>query len=94
MVLVSIRGARTTITVATPVDVEGADRLQRAVEVLNTMDAPVLQRRYRDILLGRGDPASGLDLGLMDLMRRSVGGLRCGRSDWRGQPFTVLEVDV
>lgn len=94
MVVVAARGAYTTITVAAPLGEADADRSLRAVEMVNAMDAQMLQRRYRDILLGRSEPGSGLELSLMDLARRSTGVLRSTRSVWRGAPFVVLEVDV
>lgn len=94
MVVVAMQEDRTTLTVATPLTMQGAERSQQAVDMVNAMDAPGLQRRYRDILLGRGEAASGLDLGMIDLARRSTGLLRFHRDTWREAPFAVLEVDV
>ncbi|MBX2971602.1 MAG: SiaB family protein kinase [Flavobacteriales bacterium] len=94
MVAVAMQEGRTTVTVATPLTTKGAERAQQAVDMVNAMDPPALQRRYRDILLGRGEAASGLDLGLIDLARRSTGPLRSHGDTWRDAPFAVLEVDV
>lgn len=94
MVVVSMPGAHTTITVAAPLRMDSAARLEQAVELVRAMDAPALQRRYRDILLGREGAATGLDLDLIDLARRSIGALRYSRYGRHGQPFVVLEVDV
>lgn len=93
MVVVAMEAQNTTVTVAVPLNASGADRLEQAVASVNELDAPALQRHYRDILLGRAT-AGGLELGLMDLARRSIGKLRFHRGTWRDTPFAVVEVDV
>jgi hypothetical protein len=94
MVVVAIAGARITITVAAPLAANELQRVVHTVQTVSGLDAPGLQRRYRDILLGRVETAGGLELSLMDLARRSMGGVRCGEHIWKGSPFVVLEVDV
>ena len=75
-----------------PLDTEAADRLTNAVREVNALDAQGLQRRYRDILLGRGEIAGTMQLGLIDLARRSTAPLRLEHHTWRNAPFLSLEV--
>lgn len=94
MVCVAFRNGGCTLTLAMPLTAEMSDRLELAITSANALDAPSLQRRYRDILLGREGTASGLQLGMMDLVRRSVGKVRHVRGTWNNMPFVVLDVDI
>ncbi|MGV3636827.1 MAG: SiaB family protein kinase [Flavobacteriales bacterium] len=94
MVVVAISHTRITITVGAPMAPAESQRVMVLVKAVNDLDAPGLQRRYRDILLGRVETVGGLELSLMDLARRSTGDVRCSALDRNGSPFIVLEVDV
>ncbi|HNR53590.1 MAG TPA: SiaB family protein kinase [Flavobacteriales bacterium] len=94
MVIVAQGTDHATITLAAPLTVATVGRVEKAIERVLTMDGPSLQRRYRDALLGRADGAGGLELGLMDLARRSIGPLRTRMMSWRELPLLVLEADV
>lgn len=94
MVVVAISPARITISVGAPMAAAEVQRVIHLVRNVNALDAPGLQRRYRDILLGRVETVGGLELSLMDLARRSTGEVRCSELVWSGSPFVVLEVDV
>ena len=71
-----------------------ADAIWPAVREVNALDAQGLQRRYRDILLGRGEPSGSLHLGLIDLARRSTAPLRLHEHTWRNAPFLALEAII
>lgn len=88
------RCAQRKVSVVTgmPLDAQAAERLATAVVEVNALDAQGLQRRYRDILLGRGENTGTLQLGLIDLARRSSSPLRLARHTWRNAPFLSLEV--
>lgn len=94
MICVASGKSGSSLTMALPLSEQMADRVERSVMAVNALDAPTLQRRYRDVLLGRGEAASGLELGLMDLLRRSLGKIRFSREPWRDGPFVVLGVEV
>ncbi len=82
------------LLVGVPLGIEAAKRLTAAVAEVNTLDAQGLQRRYRDILLGRGEAAGTLQLGLIELARRSSAALRLEQFTWRNTPFLVLEAII
>ncbi|MCB0766651.1 MAG: SiaB family protein kinase [Flavobacteriales bacterium] len=94
MVTVAHRKDQATITLATPLTNASAGRVEKALDMVMALDGPALQRHYRDTLLGRTDGAGGLELGLMDLARRSIGPLRARILSWREMPLLVLEADV
>lgn len=94
MVIITMNDSSTAISLGVPLVQADQDRLVNAIVAVNAMDAPTLQRRYRDVLLGRGESASGLELGLMDIARRSIGGIRSHVAIRDGLPFAVLEVSV
>ena len=94
MVIITMNDSSTAISLGVPLVQADQDRLVNAIVAVNAMDAPALQRRYRDVLLGRGESASGLELGLMDIARRSIGGIRSHVAIRDGLPFAVLEVSV
>jgi hypothetical protein len=58
------------------------------------MDAQGLQRRYRDILLGRVDQADTIQLGLIELARRGARPLRLEEEQRTGGAFMVLEAII
>ena len=91
MVLIARNGDRFTLVVSMPLVHAVAEQLTAAVTEINGMDAQGLQRRYRDILLGRGEPAGTLQLGLIELAKRSNVPLRLDQSTWRDLPFLSLE---
>lgn len=94
LVMVAQGTGHATITLAAPLASTTATRVEKALQVVMSMDGPELQRRYRDTLLGRADGVGGLELGLMDLARRSIGPLRTHLMSWRALPLLVLEADV
>lgn len=94
MVAVSNRTGHSTVTLAAPIDPRSEAHVHHTLAQVLSLDGPALQRRYRDILLGRSGGGSGLELGLIDLSRRSVGPLRSTTLTWHGSPFVVLEADV
>lgn len=94
MVCVASRPGGSSLTVALPLAPEEATRVEQAVRSVNMLEGPALQRRYRDILLGRGETAGGLELGLMDLLRRSAGRIRFEDPARGDAPFVVLQVDL
>ncbi|MEZ4739868.1 MAG: SiaB family protein kinase [Flavobacteriales bacterium] len=91
MVLIGRTGDRFTLVVGLPLVHAMAEELTAAVNEINAMDAQGLQRRYRDILLGRGAPAGTLQLGLIELAKRSDRPLRLDQRTWRDLPFLSLE---
>lgn len=88
------RSGKVSLLVGVPLGNDAAKRLAMAVEEVNTLDAQGLQRRYRDILLGRGEAADTLQLGLIELARRSSAALRLEQYTWRSKPFLVLEAII
>lgn len=93
IVMRSLNGVM-SLAIAAPVDHGAAKRLAEAVDSINHCDPPTLQRRYRDILLGRAGAAGGLELGLMDLVRRGQGPLKLGQMPAGARSFVLLEVGL
>ncbi len=69
-------------------------RIEEAVSTANALDAGGLQRRYRDILLGRGEHVDTVHLGLIELARKSIVPLRLDMSEAQGGHFMVLHATV
>jgi hypothetical protein len=91
MILMARSGEHFTLTMALPLANAAAERFTQAVTEVMAMDPQGLQRRYRDILLGRGEPAGTLQLGLIELAKRSASALRLDQRTWRDLPFVTLE---
>ena len=94
MVLLARSAEQVALVVGLPMDTTTAERMTAAVREVNALDAQGLQRRYRDILLGRGEPSGSLHLGLIDLARRSTAPLRLHEHTWRNAPFLALEAII
>jgi gluconate kinase len=94
MVLLGRDADRVTLVVASPLTEQAAARMKEAVAEVGSMNAQALQRRYRDLLLGRGPQLDSLHLGLIELARRSGVPLRLEEFTWRGMPLLVLEAVI
>lgn len=85
---------RTALVVGTPLTDAAMTRLVSAMEQVMSLDPQGLQRRYRDILLGRVESTDTMQLGLIELARSSSAPLKMMRSDSGSGPFAVLEAVV
>lgn len=94
MILFRHAGDRTGLTVGTPLSDAAMARLVTAMEQVMVLDPQGLQRRYRDILLGRVGSTDTMQLGLIELARSSSAPLRMTRSDSAFGPFAVLEAMI
>jgi len=94
MIMMGRVGTKVTLVLATPLPLPAAQRLVASVNEVNAMDAQTLQRRYRDILLGRGAPADTILLGLVELARRSSQPLQLQQQGTVDSPFVVLEAVI
>lgn len=94
MVCVATHAGGSTLTMAMPLTAHAAAELQEAVSAVNALDPPALQRRYRDILLGRQEAKGGLELALMDLVRRSIGQLSLVELELEKAPLVILQVEL
>jgi len=92
LIIVARTDGKVVLVTGIPLDTAAAARLTTAVQEVNALDAQGLQRRYRDILLGRVEASGTLHLGLIDLARRSTAPLRLEQHLWRNAPFLSLEV--
>jgi hypothetical protein len=94
MIIFARRDDRFSLVLGMPLVHAMAERLAQAVSEVSALDQQGLQRRYRDILLGRGEPAGTLQLGLIELAKHSSTALRVGQGTWRDLPFLTLEADL
>ncbi len=83
-----------SLVVAVPLSEAAADLFKNAVAKVNAMDPSARQRRYRDMLLGRGDAVNTVELGLIDLAKRSTGPLRLEEFRWKKTSLVVLEAMI
>lgn len=94
MVLFRRAGPRTALVVGTPLAEAAMQRLVTAMEQVMALDPQGLQRRYRDILLGRVESSDTMQLGLIELARSSSAPLKMTRSESAYGPFAVLEAVI
>lgn len=85
------RDRATALVMGTPLSTSALMRLTAAMEQVRALDAQGLQRRYRDILLGRAEATDTMQLGLIELARSSSEPLRLTSSQGQQGPFVVIE---
>ncbi len=94
MIVVSRSSNGVALDLCAPVDQTSAEILEAGIREVNAMDDQAKQRRYRDILLGRGQSSGTVQLGLLDLARRRDGPINAGIVDHGGAKFIVLKAMV
>lgn len=94
MILFRQVDGRTSLVVGTPLNETALARLNDAMGAVMSLDPQGLQRRYRDILLGRVEVTDDMQLGLIELARSTSAPLRLMSSDSAFGPFAVLEAVI
>lgn len=94
MILFRYVEGRTSLVVGTPLSEEAMTKLAAAVQGVLALDPQGLQRRYRDILLGRAEAADTMQLGLIELARSSSTPLKMHTLARPEGPFVVIEAVI
>lgn len=94
MIIFRHTAGRTALVVGTPLSEAAMSRLSAAVGSVMALDAQGLQRRYRDILLGRVEASDTMQLGLIELARSSSAPLKVTQAPSGSGPFAVLEAVI
>lgn len=94
MIVVSRTSDGVALELCAPLDHASAEMLEDGIREVNAMDDQAKQRRYRDILLGRGQAVGTVQLGLLDLARRRDGPINAQIVDHGEGRFIVLKAFV